>query len=209
MVPPAMWGHFDKFETPAYDPAAAKQLLEAASREAGFSLPLKLRLSVMNQARPYLPQPAAIQGYLKDALGRIGIEVTIDARDVNQHFEHLMAGRHELGLAGWFSDNSDPDNFLYSLLDSDNISDAGNNLSRYRSEPFHKLMLAGRQELDESRRLEIYRQAQELVAQDMPVVPLVHTNQRAAHVKTLRGFSLHPTGLVRLGQVYFEEPAAP
>jgi peptide/nickel transport system substrate-binding protein len=209
MVPPAMWGHHDKFETPAYDPAAAKQLLETASQEAGFSLPLKLRLSVMNQARPYLPQPAAIQGYLKDALGRIGIEVTIDARDVNQHFEHLMAGRHELGLAGWFSDNSDPDNFLYSLLDSDNISDAGNNLSRYRSEAFHELMLAGRQELDETRRLAIYRDAQELVARDLPVVPLVHTNQRAAHVKTLRGFSLHPTGLVRLGSAYFEEPAAP
>ncbi len=208
MVPPAMWGYHDQFETPPYDPAAAKTLLESTAQEAGFALPLKLRLSVMNQARPYLPQPAAIQGYLKDALGRISIEVSIDARDVNQHFEHLMAGRHELGLAGWFSDNSDLDNFLYSLLDPDNISDAGNNLSRYRSDRFHELLLAGQKELDETKRLAIYREAQELVAKDMPVVPLVHTNQRAAHVKRLAGYKLHPTGLVRLHSARFEEPAA-
>jgi peptide/nickel transport system substrate-binding protein len=208
MVPPAMWGYHDQFETPPYDPPAAKALLEQAAKEAGFSLPLKLRLSVMNQARPYLPQPAAIQGYLKDALGRIGIEVSIDARDVNQHFEHLMAGRHELGLAGWFSDNSDPDNFLYSLLDPDNISDAGNNLSRYRSDRFHELLLAGQKELDETKRLAIYREAQELVAKDMPVVPLVHTNQRAAHVKRLAGYKLHPTGLVRLKNARFIELAS-
>ena len=209
MVPPAMWGYYDKFDVPPYDPAAAKALLESTAKEAGFALPLALRLSVMNQARPYLPQPAAIQGYLKDALGDIGIDVTIDARDVNQHFEHLMAGGHELGLAGWFSDNNDPDNFLYMLLDSDNISQSGNNLSRYRSPRFHELMLAGQKELDETKRLAIYREAQELVAKDLPVVPLVHTNQRAAHVKKLKGYSLHPTGLVRLRTAYYEEPATP
>lgn len=209
MVPPAMWGYSDAFEVPPYDPAAAKALLEQAAREHGFSLPLRLRLSVMNQARPYLPQPQAIQGYLKEALARIGVEVSIDARDVNQHFEHLMAGRHELGLAGWFSDNSDPDNFLYSLLDSDNISEAGNNLSRYRSARFHELVLAGQQELDEEQRLAIYREAQALVAQDLPVVPLVHTSQRAAHVQRLRGFKLHPTGLVRLHQAHFAEAGGP
>jgi peptide/nickel transport system substrate-binding protein len=209
MVPPAMWGYSDAFEVPPYDPPAAKALLEQAARQHGFSLPLKLRLSVMNQARPYLPQPQAIQGYLKEALAQIGVEVSIDARDVNQHFEHLMAGRHELGLAGWFSDNSDPDNFLYSLLDSDNISEAGNNLSRYRSERFHELMLAGQKELDTAKRLELYREAQALVAQDLPVVPLVHTSQRAAHVKRLQGFTLHPTGLVRLHQAHFAEAGAP
>ena len=76
----------------------------------------------MTQARPYLPQPEAIAGFLKDSLREVGIEATIAPRNVNQHFEHLMAGKHELGLAGWNSDNSDPDNFLYSLLDPDNIA---------------------------------------------------------------------------------------
>ena len=205
MVPPAMWGHHRGLVDRKYDVAQAKQLMEEAAAEAGFSLPLRLSLSMMNQARPYLQQPVAIAGYMKDALSQIGIEVTISQRDVNQHFEHLMAGRHELGLAGWNSDNSDPDNFLYTLLDPDNISESGNNLSRWRNDEFHELMLAGQRELDTEKRLQIYLKAQEIVFRECPVVPLVHTQLRAAHAKSLRGFNLHPTGLIRLRTAHFEE----
>jgi peptide/nickel transport system substrate-binding protein len=125
MVPPGMWGHDSDLTVPPFDVAAGRKLLAEAAAESGQQLPLRLSLSVMNQARPYLPQPAAITGFLKDSLREIGIEATIVQRDVNEHFTALMAGHHELGLAGWFSDNSDPDNFLYSLLDPDNIG--GNN----------------------------------------------------------------------------------
>jgi peptide/nickel transport system substrate-binding protein len=166
---------------------------------------LKLTLSVMNQARPYLPQPLAIAGFVKDSLREIGIEVTIVGRDVNQHFDALMAGKHELGLAGWNSDNSDPDNFLYSLLDPDNISDLGNNLSRWRNDRFHELLLAGQREMDETKRLEIYHEAQQIVLDEAPVVPLAHTNLRAAHTRRLKGCKLHPTGLVRLRTARFED----
>jgi peptide/nickel transport system substrate-binding protein len=44
------------------------------------------------------------------------------------------------------------------------------------------------------------------VLEEVPVVPLAHTNLRAAHTKTLRGFRLHPTGLVRLRTAHFEAP---
>ena len=103
------------------------------------------------------------------------------------------------------SDNSDPDNFLYSLLDPDNISDQGNNLSRWRHERFHELLLSGQRELDESKRLAIYHQAQQIVLDEMPVVPLAHTNLRAAHAKEIKGFHLHTTGLIRLRQARFED----
>jgi ABC-type transport system substrate-binding protein len=159
----------------------------------------------MNQARPYLPQPLVIAGFLKDSLREIGIEVAIEGRDVNQHFPHLSGGGHQLGLAGWNSDNSDPDNFLYSLLDPDNISAEGNNLSHWRNDRFHELLLAGQQELDEAKRLEIYREAQQIVLEEMPVVPLAHTNLRAAHTRRLKGFRLHPTGLIRLHAARFED----
>jgi ABC-type transport system substrate-binding protein len=68
-------------------------------------------------------------------------------------------------------------------------------------------MLAGQQETDADKRLAIYRKAQELVAEDLPIVPLVHTKLRAAHATGLVGFHLHPTGLIRLKDARFE--AAP
>ena len=204
MVPPSMWGHDDALKGHPYDPAQARALLEEAAKEHGFELPLRLNLSVMNQARPYLPQPLPVAGYLRDALGEIGIRVNIVGRDVNQHFEHLERGEHELAIAGWNSDNSDPDNFLYTLLDPDNIAERGSNLGRWRHERYHELMLAGRQETELDKRLPIYHEAQQIVLDEAPVVPLVHTKLRTAMSSRLRGYELHPTGMVRLRQAHFE-----
>ena len=201
MVPPAMWGHDKSLEDLAFDVPKGKQLLQEAAAEENFSLPLTLNLSVMSQARPYMPQPTAIAGFLKDSLREIGIELTVSNRDVNEHFDHLMRGRHELGLAGWSSDNSDPDNFLYQLLDPDNIQTRGNNLCRFRDPEFHELLLKGQTEMNLERRLPLYHQAQQIVLREVPAVPLAHMQLRAAYSKRLAGYQLHPTGIVRLGKV--------
>lgn len=206
MVPPTMWGYHDELEDRPFDLAAAAKLMQEASQEAGFSLPLKLSLSIPNQARTYMPRPIEMADFLKDALAKIDIEVSVVGRDVNQHFEALMAGKHELGLAGWNSDNADPDNFLYSLLDPDNISQAGNNLSRWRNDRFHELLLSGQKEMNRQQRQALYLEAQEIVLAEAPVVPLANTKIRTGHKSRLKGFHLHTTGLVRLHQAYFEEP---
>lgn len=198
MVPPAMWGHHDKLADRPFDVAAAKALLEEASREAGFTLPLKLRLNVMSQPRPYMQQPLQTASFVKDSLGQIGIEVTVEPKPIAQHFEYLMAGKHELGLAGWTTDNSDPDNFLYSLLDLDNISEHGNNLSRYRSQEVHELLVGAQSELDVEKRLALYHRAQEKILEDVPVVPLVHSEIRLALRDNVKNYTLHPGSLVRL-----------
>lgn len=198
MVPPAMWGHHDKLADRAFNLDEAKRLIGEAAREDGFTLPIKLRLSIMSQPRPYMQQPLQTATLIKDSLAQIGIELTVDPRPIGQHFEYLMAGRHELGLAGWTTDNSDPDNFLYSLLDSDNISEHGNNLSRYRNEEVHQLLTAAQRELDTEKRLAMYHRVQELCLAEAPVVPLVHTEIRLAQRANVQGYRLHPGSLVRL-----------
>jgi peptide/nickel transport system substrate-binding protein len=204
MVPPTMWGHDKTLEDRPFDLAKAKQLMEEAAAEEGLKLPIKLELSVMNQARIYLQQPLPMAKFLKDSLAAIGIALSIRGRDVSEHFRALMAGEHQLGLAGWNSDNNDPDNFLYSLCDQDNISDAGNNLSRFRSDKLHELLIAGQKEMDKEKRLKIYSDAQHLILQEVPVVPLAHTQIRTAHVRGLAGFQLHTTALVRFRNAHFE-----
>jgi peptide/nickel transport system substrate-binding protein len=201
VIPPGMFAHCESLVDTAYNVEAAKQLLETAAKEHNFTLPLSLTLNVMNQPRPYLPEPSAAAAFIKDSLAKIGIQVTISPQDVNQHFPYLMAGKHELGLAGWTSDNSDPDNFLYSLLDSDNIGEHGNNLSRYANPQVHTLLRQGQTEQNATQREMIYRNAQEIIAHDIPLVPLAHARMRVAHSKQVGNYWLHPTGLVRLRHV--------
>jgi len=204
MVPPTMWGHDAAMKDRPFDLAKAKTLMEEGAKEEGLKLPIKLELSVMNQARIYLQQPLPMAKFFKDSLAPIGIDLSIRGRDVSEHFRALMAGEHQLGLAGWNSDNNDPDNFLYSLVDQDNISEAGNNLSRFRSDKLHALLIAGQKEMDKEKRLKIYSDAQRLILEEVPVVPLAHTQIRTAHVKGLAGFQLHTTALVRFRNAHFE-----
>jgi peptide/nickel transport system substrate-binding protein len=204
VVPPGMFAHAEALVDHAYDVEAAKQLLKQAASEGNFELPLSLTLNVMNQSRPYLPEPENAAAFIKDSLAAIGINVTIHQQDVNQHFPYLMAGKHQLALAGWTSDNSDPDNFLYSLLDSDNIGEHGNNLSRFRDARFHELLLQGQKEIDSAKRLPLYLEAQAIVLRESPVIPLAHSSMRVAQRANVKDYHLHPTGLVRLRNVRLE-----
>jgi|CXWL01.1.fsa_nt_gi peptide/nickel transport system substrate-binding protein len=117
----------------------------------------------------------------------------------------MMRGDFQIGLAGWTTDNGDPDNFLYSLLDPENISESGNNMSHYRNERVHELLLAAQRELDRDKRLALYLEAQEIIFADAPIVPLVSTKQRAAHTSRIKDYRLHPAMLIRLRNARFED----
>ncbi|MBP90000.1 MAG: ABC transporter substrate-binding protein [Planctomycetaceae bacterium] len=204
LLPRDMWGHNNDIEDRPFDINAARKLLQEEAAEKGFELPLKLSLSVMSEPRPYMEQPLQVAAFVKDALAEIGINATIDPKPVTPHFAAMMAGEFEIGLAGWTTDNGDPDNFLYSLLDLDNISDSGNNMSRYRNEELHALLLAGQRELDRDKREQIYHRAQELIFADAPIIPLVSTRQRAVQSSRVKGYKLHPGMLIRLRHAYLE-----
>lgn len=206
MVPPSLWGHHDELADHAFDPDKSRSLLAAAAQDLQFHLPLKLQLFVMDRPRPYMQLPLETAAFLRDSLQAVGVEIEIVQSDLNVHFERIMAGEHQLGLSGWSSDNADPDNFLYSLLDPDNISQAGNNTARYRNEQVHQLLLQAQTELDREARATLYRKVQALVREDVPVVPLVHTTVRIAVRNEVKDYRLHPSAMVFLRSARLEPP---
>ena len=202
MMPPTLWGYHDGLVDRAYDPERARSLLA----EAGLETPIRMQLYVMKTSRPYMQRPRETAIFIKAQLAQVGFEIEIVTQDNNLHFQQLRQGEHDLGLTGWSTDNNDPDNFLYQLLDPDNINNSGNNMSRYRNARVHELLLAAKEELDKGRRARMYREAQELIFADAPGVPLVHTDVRIVLQKYVKGYYLHPTGsMVRLRGVYFED----
>jgi len=199
MVPPTLWGHSEEVEGRAFDQEKAKQLLEDASEKYGFDLPLKLELFVMDQPRPYMQQPRQTAIFIKDALEKVGFQIEIITNDIGQHFQRMTRGEHQLGLSGWSADIADPHNFLHTLLHSDNINQiGGNNLSQYKNEEVDKVLDAAQFELDREKRIELYRQAQQLIFEDAPVLPLVHVPVRIAQRDFVEGYKLHPSSQVRL-----------
>lgn len=190
-LPPSLWGYNDSVQDYEYSVEKAKALLA----EAGYPNGFKTKLWAMPVARPYMPQPKEIATALQQQLAAVGIEAEIVSMDWATYLEKGEFGEHELYLLGWTGDNGDPDNFLYVLLDKDNakVGSAGN-VAFYVNDKVHELLIAAQKETDQAKRAKLYEEAQAIIHQDAPWVPLVHSTPPIAAKKSVKNFIPHPTG---------------
>ena len=200
-IPPTLWSY--RQETPGYeyDPEKARALLS----DAGFPNGFKTTLWAMPVPRPYMPQPQKIAQAIQADLQIVGIEAEIVTYEWGTYLDKVQRGQHDMALLGWTGDNGDPDNFLYILLDKSATQMPANNISFYRSDPLHEVLVAAQKESDKAKRTVLYQQAQEIVFHDAPWVPLVHATQTAAFRTRVKGFKLHPTGSKWFHDVMVEE----
>ncbi|MBO8171451.1 MAG: ABC transporter substrate-binding protein [Bacillaceae bacterium] len=201
-MPPSLWGYNDSIEDYEYNPEKAKELLA----EAGYPNGFKTELWAMPNPRPYMPQPQKIAAAVQADLEKIGIDAEIITHEWTPYLEKTGKGEHTMAFLGWTGDNGDPDNFLYVLLDKDNAKgpDAGN-IAFYKSDELHELLIQAQQLSDQAERAELYMQAQEIIHEDAPWVPLVHSTPPLAGKATIQDFAPHPTGSDKFTHVYFSE----
>ena len=140
-----------------------------------------LRLEVMTNPRPYLPNPLRAAEMIKADLEKAHIPVEIVPNEWGAHLSRTSHGEHEMALLGWVGDNGDADNFLYVLLDKDTATlGSALNICFWMNEDYHNLMIAARRELDPEKRAALYRKSQEIVFDEAPMVPLAHAEQLMA-----------------------------
>jgi peptide/nickel transport system substrate-binding protein len=143
--------------------------------------------------RPYMPEPQRIAEAIQADLKAVGIDVTLEPFEFGVFLDKVRNGEHPMCLIGWTGDNGDPDNFLYPLLDQDSaVKGQAQNYSFWRDPKFHALMLAGQQEPSEAKRAKIYRDANALVHDQAPAIPLVHSVVTFAAKSSIRGVTASP-----------------
>ena len=59
------------------------------------------------------------------------------------------------------------------LLDEDNIG--SNNYTYYNNDEMHEILIEAQTEVDEDKRNELYKKAQEIIHEEAPWVPLAHS----------------------------------
>ncbi len=174
-MPAEMWGHLGGDPRYPYNPGRARRLL----REAGFPKGQGFILRVMTTPRPYLSSPKLVARIIARNLLQVGIRVEIVARPHAEHVAALRKGAFDLGILGWVTDNGDPDNFLYVLLDRDNIA-SGQNVAFFSDLRVHRLLTSARQEMRRRAREILYQTAQKIIADEAPWVPLAHATMLVA-----------------------------
>ncbi len=191
MCPETMVGFSKTLIDRTRDPKRAKRLLA----EAGYADGFRTTLWYPIVQRAYLGDPGTTATQIQQDLKEIGITVEIRNIDWSAILKATSAGEHEMCLMGWMADIFDPDNFLYVLLDKDNaVEGVANNLSFYKGERVHELLLGAQRSYDWRRRESLYQEAQEILHEEVPTVPLVTVPDFRVLRKDVRGYAIYPAG---------------
>lgn len=206
-LPPTLWGHNDDLKPYEYNPQKAKELLAQAGYPDGFSF----TLDVMKNPRPYMPEPVKVAQAIKQNLSMIGINVTLRINDWKEHLQITVFDPktdYQACILGWFADMPDPNDFLYVLLSKDTaVKEKGhNNQAMYVSEEYSDLVGRANQIYDKTERIRLYKQAQIIVHEDVPLIPLAHGLTMIAFNKNkVKNLVVDPLENHRLTRVWIEK----
>lgn len=175
---------------PAADVEKAKQLLSEAGYPEGKGIP---ELEILyNTGQGHQDIATAVQDMLK----KIGINVKLKSverkvqlADTNAHKYPAMARN------GWIADYADPMTFLDMWT-----SKSGNNVAGYSSAEYDKLIAQAKAELDSAKRMSLMHQAEDVLMNDMPIIPLYEYTNVVCIKPYVKNVHKSP-----LGMVYFNE----
>jgi len=200
-LPPQLWGYNDDIVDYEYDLEKAKALLAEAGYPDGF----ETEFWYMPVPRPYIPQGKKIAEAMQADFAKIGVTTTLRTEEWGTYLDLTGKGEHTMAFLGWTGDNGDPDNFIYVLLDQDNarIPDAGN-IAFYKNDELHDILIEAQQASDIAVRTALYEEAQVIIHEDAPWIPLVHSTPPIIGKNNLADYVPHPTGTDKFAQVYFK-----
>ncbi|EAS42342.1 peptide ABC transporter substrate-binding protein SapA [Photobacterium profundum] len=200
MLPPMSWAYNHKSQALDFDPEAAIRLL----KEAGYNNELTLSMWVPTEPRPYNPSPRKTAELIQANLQAIGIEVTMSHQDKLDRISMGESTSFDLILSGWIADNGDPDNFLRPLLSCD-AKQAGLNIANWCNLDFDNLLELALRTNKLDQRLNYYHRAQNILDQQVPLIPLAHGVHFQVHHKSLGGLQMSPFGTRSFSSVYRSE----
>ena len=187
-VLPGTWGADAGLKPYPYDPERARKLLADAGYPGGFTTSMWVPESGSG-----MQSPVAMATVMQSNLKAVGVNVTLQTFEWGAFIAKLRSKEQELFALSWMAGNEDPDMVMYPLLHSSQWTPGGPNRALYKSDTFDELLHQARLTTDQTKRAELYRQAQRILADDPPWIFVDHEIQTAVHSKRVQGFKLHPS----------------
>ena len=165
-----------------YDPAKARQLLSEAGYPGGKGLePIKLLT---------IPIYAEMGAFVARQLEEVGIPVQVDAFQRGTLLEKIAQNQALFFRGSWIADYPDAENYL-SVFYGQNPSPP--NYTRFKMPLFDELFQKALIETNDSIRHSIYREMDQLVINEAPVIPLWY--DMAIHLVNPRVSGFYPNAL--------------
>ncbi|ARQ68775.1 peptide ABC transporter substrate-binding protein [Streptomyces marincola] len=172
-------------EVCTYDPERARQLIEDAGGLPGGRVTLTSNVDTGSH-RQWMD---AVCNSINNALDDTGA-CTVNPVPTFADFRNRVTGREMTGMfrTGWQMDYPLIQNFLQPLY----YTDASSNDSGYSSEEFDELVDRANSESDEDAAVATFQDAERVLVEDLPAIPLWYQNGTAGHSERLSDVKLNP-----------------
>lgn len=110
-----------------------------------------------------------------------------------------MLKNYEMARGAWTGDYSDPMTFVDMF-----ISTSPNNEVGYNNPKYDQLVDAAKNETDANKRFDILHQAEDLLMEEMPIIPLYHDTKTFGIKDYVKGVRVSPLGYIYFDSAYIE-----
>jgi peptide/nickel transport system substrate-binding protein len=191
LLPRGHWAAASESELPQYphDVARAVRLLDEVGLKPdahGVRLRFTLKTSTDETTR-LLAQ--SLQQQMREA----GIELTIRSAEFGTFYSDITKGAFQMYILRWIGSNEDPDIFRYAYA-TQSFPPKGGNRGRYSNTRVDALLQAASAETDQGVRRKEYVEVQQILADELPGIPLWYPNNDVVHAERLSGVVLDPGG---------------
>ncbi|MFP2504882.1 ABC transporter substrate-binding protein SapA [Buttiauxella gaviniae] len=188
ILPRASWAYDSDSKITEYNPQKARQQLKALGLNN-----LEMRLWVPTSSQAWNPSPLKTAELIQADMAQIGVKVIIVPVEGRFQEARLMDMNHDLTLAGWATDSNDPDSFFRPMLSCAAIR-SQTNYARWCDPKFDGVLQKALSSQQLASRIEAYREAQDILAEQLPVLPLASSLRLQAYRYDIKGLVLSPFG---------------
>ncbi len=173
----------------------ARQLLADAGYPGGRGLP-PIEIQCF-QAETQLRITEAIQAmWLKE----LGVHVTIAQMETKTLYQNQQTKSYTMAFSGWIADYADPNTFLGTM-----VTDCGNNYAGWSNKKFDALIDEASNTADNARRLELFQQAEAILLDEAPVIPLYFQPNVYAINPVVKGWTTTVVGFHEWNRIWLEK----
>lgn len=160
-VPPGIRGYQSAF-CGEYNPERARKLLAEAGFPNGAGIP-KIQI-VYNTSEAHRDIAQVIS---EDWNVNLGIQTELRNLEWGTFLDTLSEGDYMVARSGWIGDYPDPNTFLDMF-----VTDGANNETNWSNVRYDELIQAAQAETNPTARMEILHQAERVLMQELPIVPI-------------------------------------
>ncbi|EWG09516.1 peptide ABC transporter substrate-binding protein [Cytobacillus firmus] len=167
----------------------AKTLLKKGMEEEGYETLPEVTLTY-STSDSHKKIAEALQQMFKENLG---VEVKLANMEWNVFAEEQKALKFQLSRSSFLADYADPINFLENFQTGHSMNRTG-----WSSEKYDQLIKDAKNEADEAKRFELMYEAEKILFEEMPIIPIHFYNQVYLYNDAVSGIVRHPVGYLEL-----------